>query len=108
VENTTYSGGEDARLKTPIPRSLKSLDRWLADGHGGDLIPDRSSLDWFIKKHRDHLIRSSALFPGRGRRPSVVGPNFDRVVADLLGAESLATLVDPDQLTLPIDGGASQ
>lgn len=103
-------GDDDARAKPPIPRAMKTLDQWLKDGHGGAAIPDRSSLDWFIKKHRDRLLRSNSVFPGRGRRPTVVGPNFDRVVADIFGEENALLLSDevsahddPNQPPLPLD-----
>ena len=69
----------------------KSMSRWLKE-HGGDIFPNATSAEWFIRNHRHELIRSGELIARRGSAGNLVGPGFERVVLDILMAESLRTI----------------
>ena len=63
-------------------RELRPIKMWhgLHVERGGVVFPTLASLEWFLRTHRDNLIRSGEFIPGRGGRPSLVGPGFDAVV----------------------------
>lgn len=60
---------------------------WVAEC-GGDLFPTIGSFEWFVRLHRDELLRSGELIIRRGTGGSLVGPNFDRVAIAILQRES--------------------
>ncbi len=65
---------------------------WL-DQFGGAFFTTRCSIDWFIKTHREELIRGGALVARKGRNGSLLSlDNFPRAVLhihrrDALGGE---------------------
>ncbi|WP_295391868.1 hypothetical protein [uncultured Thiodictyon sp.] len=67
------------------------LRPWVAK-HGGHIFASFSAAEWFIRGHRAELVRSGQLIVRRGAAGSLVGPQFERVVLDILRTESLRTL----------------
>ena len=69
------------------------LTDWAEENSGkGKVFNNRTAVDWFIRQHRAELIRSGQLIVRRGSAGSLVGPQFERVVLDILRGESLRTL----------------
>ena len=51
---------------------------------GGAFFPTQSSIDWFIKTHRDELIKRGALIARKGRNGSLLSEiEFPRAVLDI-------------------------
>lgn len=66
-----------------------SVGDWL-DRHAGPFFETRSSLDWFIKRHRRELIEVGALIPREGRSGSLVSiEEFPRAVIKILRRRAL-------------------
>ena len=61
----------------------KSLEQWVAERPDGPLNND-DKLWWFIRQHVDELIEAGEYLPGVGARPSLIGPGFDRLAAQIL------------------------
>lgn len=51
---------------------------------GGLLFPTFASLEWFVRQNRNELVDSGVLIPQRGSRGSLVTPDFDSVVLQLI------------------------
>ena len=69
----------------------QSMNRWLKE-HSGDVFPNTTSAEWFIRNHRQELVQSGELIARRGSAGNLVGPGFERVVLDILRRESLRTI----------------
>ena len=69
----------------------RPLRDWVADC-GGRTFPTFSSAEWFIRRNRDRLIQSGQLIIRKGSAGSLVGPDFDAVVLDILRDESACGL----------------
>lgn len=65
---------------------FRKAREWVADC-GGDLFPTFGSFEWFIRLHRDELLRSGELIVRRGSGGSLVGPNFGKVAIRILQQE---------------------
>ncbi len=65
---------------------------WI-DEHGGDVFPSFTSFEWFVRKHRDELVRSQQYFPRKGSAGGLVGPQIEQVVIDILSRESCEGVV---------------
>lgn len=68
-------------------QNLRRARNWVEQS-GGELFPTFSSFEWFTRTHRAALIRSGQFYPGGGRRGSLVGPEFDQVVLEILRQEA--------------------
>lgn len=69
----------------------KRLRPWIS-AHGGHIFATYSAAEWFIRGHRDELIRSGQFIVRRGAAGSLVGPQFERVVLEILREESERTI----------------
>lgn len=65
----------------------RPLRDWVADC-GGQTFPTFASAEWFIRRNRDRLIQSGQLIIRKGSAGSLVGPEFDSVVLDILRESS--------------------
>ena len=65
---------------------------WI-DEQGGDVFPSYASFEWFVRKHRDELVRSQQYFPRKGAAGALVGPQIEQVVIDILSRESCEGVV---------------
>jgi hypothetical protein len=66
-----------------------TLGDWL-DRHAGPFFATRSSLDWFIKRHRRELVEMGALIPREGRSGSLLSiAKFPKAVVDILRRRAL-------------------
>ena len=84
---------ENAQQQQPAQVSelagYTSVGEWL-DRHAGPFFETRSSLDWFIKRHRRELIEAGALIPREGRSGSLIEPDkFGHAVIDILKRRAL-------------------
>jgi len=73
---------------------FRKAREWVADC-GGDLFPTFGSFEWFVRLHRDELLRSGELIVRRGSAGSLVGPNFDKVAIGILQRETAQQLTEP-------------
>ena len=71
------------------PADYMRARTWVAQ-NGGDLFPTFGSLEWFIRQHREELIRSGEMIVRRGPGGILIGPNFGRVAVDILKREQVA------------------
>ncbi|WP_295450611.1 hypothetical protein [uncultured Thiodictyon sp.] len=83
---TKVAGDETDRFSGYQP-----LRPWVS-AYGGHIFSSFSAAEWFIRGHRAELVRSGQLIVRRGAAGSLVGPQFERVVLDILRGESLRTL----------------
>jgi hypothetical protein len=61
------------------------------DRFGGAFFPTRSSVDWFIKTHREELIKRGALVARRGRNGSLLSHDlFPRAVLEIHRRDALS------------------
>jgi hypothetical protein len=67
-----------------VPTDYKDADAWLKEGLGGDLIRNRSSLDWFIRANREELIRSGEVIVPIGKSGTKIGPRFGALVVEIM------------------------
>jgi hypothetical protein len=51
---------------------------------GGAVFKTNSSLEWFVRQHREALLASGELIPQSGPRGNLLGPKFGQVAAELL------------------------
>ena len=78
-----------AKTATPSPpgdyklAEFVTTQEWL-DAERGKSFDTSDKLDWFIRQHRAELIASGEFIPGRGARPSLLGPGFDTLAPRLL------------------------
>lgn len=78
MQNTASTGGL---------AGLRQATRWRKE-RATDVFPTNSSWEWFKRDHRDELIDSGQLIPGRGRRGDLVGSGIDDVVVAILRREA--------------------
>ena len=57
------------------------------DEHGGDVFPSFTSFEWFVRKHRNELVRSQQYFPRKGSAGALVGPRIEDEVIRILTGE---------------------
>ena len=78
--------------------SLRTVKTWHTEhvSSGGAVFPTYSSLQWFIRIHRDRLLQSGEFFPGRGGRISLIGPGFDSAVLAIIRDSSRASSTPQD------------
>jgi len=63
---------------------------WL-DRYAGPFFETRSSLDWFIKRHRRELVECGALIPREGRSGSLLSVSkFPKAVLQILKSRAIA------------------
>lgn len=67
--------------------NLRRARSWVKE-NGGDLFSTFSSFEWFARQHRGELLKSGQFFPRGGRGGSLVGPEIDRVVIDIIQREA--------------------
>jgi hypothetical protein len=69
-------------MKLDLQKYLPVGD-WL-DHHPNPFFPTRTSLDWFIKNHREELVELGALIPRAGRNGSLLEQElFPQVVVNI-------------------------
>ena len=76
-------------------QSLDRLQNWREfqqSNEGKRLFPCLGSLSWFLRQHRQELMRSGGLVKIRGQW-HVVRPEFDDAVINVLQAKALNQLV---------------
>lgn len=83
---------DNVQQQTPPASDLAgyaSVGDWL-ERCAGPFFETRSSLDWFIKRHRRELIEIGALIPREGRSGSLVSiEEFPRAVIKILRRRAL-------------------
>lgn len=62
---------------------------WLSSGEGGKILKTMGAVEWFIRMHRDELIRSGQLILRSGPGGHFVGPKFGNVVLEILRRKSI-------------------
>lgn len=77
-------------MSTPQHRvaDYRKARDWVAD-NGGDMFPTFSSFEWFVRMHRDELLRSGELIIRRGSGGTLVGPRFDLVAVRIMQRNQL-------------------
>lgn len=65
------------------PSAYLRSHRWVEE-NGGDLFRTHSSLEWFIRNHRQELIESGELIPRRGPGGHLIGLDFGRVALAIM------------------------
>lgn len=61
------------------------------DRFAGPFFETRSSLDWFLKRHRNELVELGALLPRAGRSGSLISTElFPKAVIKILRREAKA------------------
>lgn len=70
-----------------VLEGYQTLRAWIEAGNGRPLFERLDQINWFIRSHREELIRSKALLPGRGSRPSMVSGRFTEVVTRIVKRE---------------------
>jgi len=66
-----------------------SVGEW-RDNFGGPFFETRSSLDWFIKQHREELVECGALIPRGGRSGSLLSKQeFPKAVIQIFRRKAL-------------------
>jgi hypothetical protein len=74
----------EAERDTPDLSEYASVGDW-QDRYAGPFFSTRSSLDWFIRHHRDELVEMGALIPRAGRAGSLVSTReFPKAVITIL------------------------
>jgi len=63
---------------------FRTIEQWIEGGHGGSRFDRFDKVAYLIRLHRDELIASGELVPGRGARPTLLGPRFGKVAMRLL------------------------
>lgn len=77
------------RAPDPGIGSLINIADWHAL-HGVEVFSTRSALEWFVRRHRDELIREDVYLPRKGRAGSLVdSARFGRVAREILRREAL-------------------
>lgn len=66
---------------------LRQATRWRKEV-AGEVFSTDSAWEWFKRHHRDELVASGELIPGRGRRGDLVGPGIGTVVVGILRREA--------------------
>lgn len=74
----------------PCITEYSSARSWV-DEHGGSVFPSFDSFAWFVRKHRDELIRSGQYLPRKGSAGALVGPRMGEVVINILTREGGCT-----------------
>lgn len=72
--------------------------KWQRD-NPSDIFPTWATLEWFIRQHRQELIASGQLIVRRGSSGTLLGPQFEHVVLDIMrrrSAEQVAPLSSDD------------
>lgn len=64
------------------------LKNWISAGRGGEQFDSEDKVGWILRTHRKDLIKAGELIPGRGSRPTLVGPRFGILMLDILRRES--------------------
>ena len=70
----------------PTVGTLKTKKQWRSE-RGAHLFPSDSSLDWFIRKYRERLMREGAYVVRGGRAEALCTERMDTVVAEILIGE---------------------
>lgn len=70
---------------------FRTVRDWVEE-HGGPIFPTYSSFEWFTRTHRARLVESGQYIVRKGSAGSLVGPDFERVVLEILREESRASL----------------
>lgn len=73
----------------PNVDSIRTIKQWRAE-RASHLFETDSSFEWFIRKHRDRLIRKGAYLPRAGRSKALCTPRMDTEVAEILMGEGAA------------------
>jgi hypothetical protein len=68
---------------------FQTLREWIEAGHGLPAFERYDQISWFIRTHRDELIRSGTFLPGRGPRSSLVTMQFGGVLERILTREAV-------------------
>lgn len=66
----------------------QTLRAWVEAGHGKPLFERIDQINWFIRGHRDELIRSKSFLPGRGSRSALVTAKFSEVIERIIEREA--------------------
>jgi hypothetical protein len=91
VDTAPKEAREPSDSLDPVPNlaGYMSVGDWL-DRNAGAFFETRSSLDWFIKRHRRELVESGALIPREGRSGSLVDTEeFPKAVVRILRRRAL-------------------
>lgn len=65
-----------------IASDLMTVKAW-RQARGSHLFKSDSSLEWFIRQHRERLVSEGALIPRFGSRGSLVTPRFDTLIPEI-------------------------
>ena len=63
---------------------FRTIEQWVEAGLGGSRFDRFDKVAYLIRLHRDALVESGELVPGRGARPTLLGPRFGKVAMRLL------------------------
>jgi len=69
------------------PSDFVKAREWVRQ-HGGSLFPTFGAFQWFMRQHRDRLIRSGEVIARRGAGGTVVGPGFGALAVKIMQEES--------------------
>jgi len=73
---------EDKLFQTEEIQSLTNTENYRLNGRT-NVFPTKASLDWFIRKHREHLVERKALtYPTR--RKLIAPEKFDQYLSDFI------------------------
>jgi len=74
-------------MSEPRIQNLRKARAWVEEC-GGEIFPTFSSFEWFAREHRRELVQSGQFLPRPGRAGSLVGPDIERVVLDIVLREA--------------------
>ena len=57
---------------------FRTIEQWIESGLGGSQFDRFDKVAYLIRLHRDALVESGELVPGRGARPTLLGPDLER------------------------------
>ena len=77
------------KINTPPIFDVDELetDREWFERKGSSAFIDQNHLDWFIRRHRCELLRSGNYFHGHHYVPTRVGPDFGKVIIQIMQRE---------------------
>jgi hypothetical protein len=67
-------------------RGYRTAREW-CEQSGGAVFPTHESFSWFVRQHREELMRTRQYLPRRGSAGALVGPRIDEVVERILHRE---------------------
>lgn len=73
-------------------RDFKPLTTWLLEKQGGAVLKTPGGAQWFIRNHRERLVKSGQLLLRGGPGGFHVGPRFGEIVLEILREESQANV----------------